>query len=244
MFKVSPADKYAMKLYSICTTPTTVLRDEWFVNSLRDKWELHIFDLDCAPQGNGDYLSREWYYCIRKKIDILLEAIEANPGEIILWADIDIQFFRPCSGIIRRCMRGRDMVFQMWSRSGAEINSGFMAIRCNDRSRAFFKAVAETPFEHREFADQDAINDLLKQALLPLRWGVFPPTLYHVRLGPVPARIALHHACGTPVPGIHNGRFVSSMEHKIEQMTIIRNYVQTPLWRHLQRRLKRILRLA
>lgn len=233
-----------MKVYSICTSPTRILKDEWFVRSLRDDWELNITDLDGAPQGNGDYLSREWYYCIRKKIDILVEAVGANPGDIILWADIDIQFFRPCSGLIRRCMRGRDMVFQMWNGSGREVNTGFMAVRCNDRSRAFFKAVAQTPFEHRAFADQDAINDLLKQADLPLRWGVFPPTVYHVRLGPVPSRIALHHGCATPVPGIRKGRFVSSVEHKIEQMTIIRNHVQTPRWRYLQRRLKRILRLA
>ncbi|MBM4309974.1 MAG: glycosyltransferase family 77 protein [Deltaproteobacteria bacterium] len=230
-----------MKLFSICTAPAAVLKDEWFLKTLRDDWELHIVDLDDVPQGNGDYLSREWYYCIRKKFDILLDAIAANPDGIIIWADIDIQFFRPCAGIIRRCLQDRDIVFQRWNRSGSEINSGFMAIRCNDRSRAFFKAVSATDFSRRAFADQDAINDLLKAGSPPIRWGVFPRTFYHVYLGPAPGRIALHHGCGAPPPGIRDGRFISSIEHKIDQMIMIRHQAQTPWWRHLLRRLRRTL---
>jgi hypothetical protein len=222
-----------MKLFSICTPAAAVLKDDWFLKTIRDDWELNIFDLDDVPPGNGDYLSREWYYCINKKLDILLDAIAANPDEIIIWADIDIQFFRPCEGIIRRCMPGRDIVFQRWNSLGSEINSGFMAIRCNARSCALFEAVAATDFNHRVFADQDAINDLLKAGSPPVRWGVFPRTFYHVDLGPAPTAIALHHGCGTPAPGIRNGVFVSTMQHKVEQMTMIRRHVQTPWWRKL-----------
>lgn len=231
-----------MKLFSICTPPAAVLKDEWFLKTLRDDWELNIFDLDDVPQGNGDYLSLEWYYCIRKKFDILLDAIAANPGEIIIWADIDIQFFRPCAGIIRQCLKNRDIVFQRWTRSGTEINSGFMAIRCNDRSRAFFEAVAATDFSHRVFADQDVLNDLLKAGSPPIRWGVFPRTVYHVYLGPAPVRIGLHHGCGAPPPGIRDGRFISSMEHKIEQMIMIRRHAQTPWWRKILLRINQLRR--
>jgi len=196
-----------MKLYSICTRPAAVLKEGWFLKTLRDDWELHISDLDDVPPGNGDYLSREWYHCISKKFNILLDAVAANPGEIIIWADIDIQFFRPCAGIIRRCMPDRDI------------------------ARAFFEAVSATDFSHRAFADQDAINDLLKAGSPPVRWGVFPRTVYHVYLGPAPGRIALHHGCGAPPPGMRDGRFVSSIEHKIEQFGMIRRRVQTPWWR-------------
>jgi hypothetical protein len=227
-----------MKLFSICTAPTAVLRDEWFLKTLQDDWEVHICDLDDVPQGNGDYLSREWYHCIRKKIDILHEAIRANPDEIIIWADIDMQFFRPCTDSIKKNMQDMDIMFQRWLPSKPSINTGFMAIRCNTDTRAFFETVATTPFEHRTFADQDAVNDLLASGNPPVRWGMFDPDIYQINLGLPPATIALHHACSTPGPGIRNGRFVSSMEHKIEQLTMIRRYVESPWWRKLLFRIR------
>jgi hypothetical protein len=156
-----------MKLFSICTPQAAALKNEWFLKTLQDDWELHIVDLDNVPQGNGDYLSREWYYCLKKKIDILIDAIKSNPDDIILFADMDIQFFRPCTGIIKECMQGHDIVFQMWRKSGTDVNPGFMSIRCNDKSRAFLEAVSAVPFDGRAFADQDVINDLLKKALRP-----------------------------------------------------------------------------
>ena len=64
-------NKY-MKLFSICTPQTTTLRDEWFLKTLQDDWELNIVQLNDAPQGNGDYLSPEWHYCINKKFQYVL----------------------------------------------------------------------------------------------------------------------------------------------------------------------------
>ena len=124
-----------MKLFSICTPQAAALKNEWFLKTLQDDWELHIVDLDNVPQGKGDYLSREWYHCIRKKIDILIDAIKSNPDDIILWADMDIQFFRPCTDIIKECMQGHDIVFQMWRKSGTDVN------RASWRSAAMTTAV-------------------------------------------------------------------------------------------------------
>ena len=113
-------------------------------------------------------------------------------------------------------------------------------------SRAFLEAVSAVPFDGRAFADQDVINDLLKKGSPPIRWGVFPREMYQVMLGLVPANIALHHACATPAPCIRNGRTISSMEHKVAQLTSIRRYVEYPAWRkilfRLSELLKRILR--
>jgi hypothetical protein len=231
-----------MKLFSICTPQAAALKDKWFLKTLQDDWELHIVDLDDVPQGNGDYLSREWYYCLKKKIDILIDAIKSNPDDIILFADMDIQFFRPCTDIINECMQGHDIVFQMWSKSGTDVNPGFMAIRCNDNSRAFLEAVSAVPFDGRAFADQDVINDLLKKGSPPIRWGVFPRDMYQVMLGLVPDTIALHHACATPPPCVRNGRAISSMDHKVEQLTAIRRYVESPLWGKLLSRVKELLK--
>jgi hypothetical protein len=71
---------------------------------------------------------------------------------------------------------------------------------------------------------------------------VFPREVYQVQLGLVPATIALHHACATPPPCIRSGRMITSMDHKVEQLSRIRTYVANPLWRKLLFRLKELIR--
>lgn len=207
-----------------------VLKDEWFLKTLQDDWELNLVYLQEAPKGDGDYLSEEWYYCIKSKIGILIEGIRNNWNDIIIWADIDIQFFRKCTGIIQRSIHNRDIVFQIWNKRKNEVNSGFMAIRCNERTLAFFEAVSKTSFEGRRFADQDVINDMLRQGSISLRWGFFPREIYHIHLCMAPFNIALHHACGTPVPSIKDGRKIGSIELKIKQLQTIRRLAPFFLW--------------
>lgn len=222
-----------MKLFSIYTDQTIVLKDEWFLKSLQDDWELNLVYLEDAPKGKGDYLSNEWYHCIKTKIDILIEAIQDNRDDIILWADIDMQFFRKCNGIIEKSIQGKDIVFQKWNMGKTEVNPGFMAIRCNENSLAFFEAVRKVPFDGKKFADQDVINDILTQGTRPLQWDFFPQTIYQVLMGPVPFNIALHHACATREPFIKNGRKVGSIELKIKQMTAIRRFADSSFLKKL-----------
>ena len=233
-----------MKLFSICTAQTTTLRDKWFLKMLQDDWELNIVQLQDAPAGNGDYLSPEWYFCIHKKIEVLINAIKENGNGIIIWADIDTQFFRPCTGIIEQAIQGNDIVFQMWHKNSTEVNTGFMAIRCNEKTLAFFKAASKVPFKGRDFADQDVINDLLKQGFPPVQWGLFPKDIYQVMLGLVPRTIALHHACATAEPYYKNGRKISTMELKYEQLTLIRQFAEYSLLERTIARLTALLKRA
>ena len=237
-----------MKLFSISTRQTETLKNDWFLKTLQDDWELHIIELDEAPAGEGDYLSDAWHFCIQKKIDVLVEAIQDNWDDIILWADIDVQFFRPCTELVLRSMEGNDIAFQIWHRTLEDVNSGFMAIRCNERTLAFFEAVRERPFKGRDFADQDVINDLLEEGAPPVRWTRFPRQIYQVKLGPVPGDIALHHACATPKPYVRDGRRLTSMDLKVEQLQSVRTFAEySPLQRTavrvtgpLLRRIKRL----
>ena len=89
---------------------------------------------------------------------------------------------------------------------------------------------------------QDAINDLLKSGTPQIRWGLFPREVYQIMLGLVPDTIALHHACATPPPCVKNGRTLSSMDHKVAQLTAIRRYVESPLWGKLLLRLWELLK--
>ncbi len=219
-----------MKLFSIYTNQTLVLKDQWFLKTLQDDWELHLIYLKDAPKGDGDYLSDEWYYCIKSKIALLIEAIKNNWNAVIIWADIDIQFFRRCTDIIEQSIQNNDIVFQIWNKKKKEVNSGFMAIRCNEKTLAFFKTVLATPFKDRKYADQDIINDMLKQGSMSIRWGFFGREIYHIGLGVVPFNIVLHHACGTSAPFIKYGRKISSIELKIKQLTRLRRVKGFYLW--------------
>ncbi len=237
-----------MKLYSISTGQTETLKNDWFLKTLQDEWDVHIMELGDTPGGDGDYQSDLWYFCIERKIGALVEAIRDNWGDIVLWADIDIQFFRPCTDLVLDCMQGHDLACQMWHENLGDVNTGFMAIRCNERSLAFFEAVRELPFEGRDFADQDVINDLLDGGEPPVRWTRFPRQIYQIKLGPMPGDIALHHACATPKPYVKDGRSVTSIDLKIEQLTSIRTLAEySPLQRAavrvtgpLLRRIKRL----
>lgn len=39
-----------MKLFSICTPQSATLKNEWFLKTLQDDWELYIVDLDNVPR--------------------------------------------------------------------------------------------------------------------------------------------------------------------------------------------------
>ena len=123
-----------MKLLSIYTDETKILKDEWFLKTLKDKWELNIKYLEEKEQGDGDFGSPLWYYCCRKKVEFIIEAIRNNWNSIILWADIDMQFFGECTGIIEKTMEGNDIACQTWCAKNRTANTGFMAIRWKYRT--------------------------------------------------------------------------------------------------------------
>ena len=85
-----------MKIYSFYTRSHAILKDA-FTASLKDDYELAIECLDDLPTekvksdgvahiGGGRNI---WLYKTRKVID----AIVSNPGQVVLFADIDIKFF-------------------------------------------------------------------------------------------------------------------------------------------------------
>ena len=47
-----------------------------------------------------------------KKTQLLLDAIEENFGECILYTDIDLQFFEHTSEIVHEQLKNNDLVFQ------------------------------------------------------------------------------------------------------------------------------------
>jgi hypothetical protein len=185
-----------MKVFSIYTKSAKLLADEWFLPSIKDNWEICIKYL-AEYKDQGDYLSPQWYKVIQEKITLLIEEIKKNTGNVILWIDIDFQFFRECTPEISRAIRYKDIVFQIWDKNERQVNTGFMAIRCNNQSLSFFERISSIDYSTFRFADQDAANQLLKDCK-DLRWGFISPNVYSVNMGEPPLNIVAHHACSTP----------------------------------------------
>ncbi len=205
-----------MKVFGVYSEENKKLKDEWFLKTLADDFELHLLCLGSNNGGQVHFASDFWFNALRKRHEYLCQAIWNHPEEIILSMDCDIQFFGPCLPVIAEAIQDKDIVFQSenWPPMGT-VNAGFVAIRCNDRTRDFYARVAEIPFETMPLGDQTAINQLLCNEPGNLRWGVFPAQIW-----------ARSHACAPPVDIIaHHANCTSGTASKIQQLKLIRRMV-------------------
>lgn len=212
-----------IKLFSIYTEETIELKDI-FLRSIQDDWELNL--VYWGKNGeNGNWGTQSFGKLIRSKLRFIIDTIEKNWDDIIIISDIDIQFFRKCTKIIEKQIKGYDILFQSENWPEKNINAGFMVIRCNKRSLGFYKAVYDKDIEKLKFFEQSAMNEILQENKQDLRWNILPAQFWamsHQKKPPID--IVLHHANCT-APTIRNGKRIGSIELKLEQYYMIRKYV-------------------
>jgi hypothetical protein len=124
------------------------------------------------------------------------ESIQQNPGAIIVWSDVDIQFFGLRPAHIRAYFdRTTDFVAQRWSVTSNEICGGFYAIRCSPTTYDFFIEVSNITRDKTAGNEQDAINLALRRSAVPINWRFFGPEYYSRSHGiRIPPNALLHHA--------------------------------------------------
>lgn len=200
-----------LKVFCCYTEAHKPLLKNYFLPSLPNDVHLTAIPLDIA--GAGDFLSPEFIRCIRRKVNLILDSLVRFDGTIIVWSDIDIVFFKSFAREIEAFMetRGLDIAFQkegfgQWDK---EVNTGFIAMRCNDRVRAFYRNVLEALENNPDKNEQPVINDLL-QAVEDLKWEMLPVEFTAKSHGwPPTGEMTLYHA---NVTGGENG-----VGRKIEQ---------------------------
>jgi len=207
-----------MKLISLLTPEFKILKDEWFLKTMKDDWDIYIKEIEGFGE-NGDYQSKQWYYCLKEKINLIIDEIKKN--DFIVYSDLDVQFFGKCKDFFLNKLKDKDIVFQAWNYHSLEANGGFMAIKCNENSLTFFEEVQKFNFEDKLFGDQDIINYVLKKT--NINWGLFCNRIYSIGLGDLPHNILLHHACCTPSPYYRNGKRIGSLELKLKLLEKIKN---------------------
>jgi len=216
-----------IRMYALYTPSHQVLKDEFFLPSLQDDFELIIeFCEQTCPSAK--FMSEGWTQTTIRKVDLILRAIEENWGSFFIFSDVDIQFFAPIKKIILDCIRDKDMVIQKNSPSGV-LCSGFFVCRANEKTLRLWQDVKKTMMQGGLYSDQNSLNHCIKRSSkknpYDIVWGYLPITFFGagVLTGRewfagmplfIPDNIVMHHANWTK--GINN---------KIAQLKYVRAQV-------------------
>lgn len=178
-----------IKLYTFYSKDFLPLKRR-FSRTLRDNFDVEyiLFVKDKVSKGTGGGY-QTWVY----KTNLLIELIEKNFGELIIFSDIDIQFFKKIEPIIKESLDKYDIVFQ-GEKKFTNVNIGFMACRCNKEVLDFWKQVLRIVKDEKLW-DQKVVNDLLLSGN-KLKWGYFPKSIWNWYMTPGWKSIALHHSIG------------------------------------------------
>ncbi len=194
-----------LNLYTFYSKSHAILKDDWFAPSIqRINDDLNVTIRFIDQLGTGNYGTKEFNQTMLDKIDLIDDAIKENWGGIFVYADIDIQFFRPFSNIIREMLKKYDMVIAKDSPQGT-CCAGFFAARANKRVKRLWQDVRKlTPTTRGD--DQGALNKFLRRTHpCPVKWAYLPKEFFGGgtltgknwepgKSLPVPQNIIMHHA--------------------------------------------------
>ncbi|MFA5261555.1 MAG: putative nucleotide-diphospho-sugar transferase [Candidatus Omnitrophota bacterium] len=224
-----------MKLISLYTESHRVFKDNWFLPSLKDDYEV---DMSFCEEQGGAYMEESWRRAVAFKVETIIRGIRNNWGEIFVYSDVDIQFFQPTKALLLDAIEGQDIVCQRDDPYGY-LCAGFWAARANQRVLRLWENIRNSLQD--VWDDQKLMNQFLlmgrkgklKYALKNLtgwcRYAYLPDTFYgggtitgkHWVEGldlPVPEGIVLHHA-----------NYVEGIGRKIAQLEYVKQVVESRL---------------
>jgi hypothetical protein len=182
-------------IYAVITPSHRVLYERFFLPSLnQDQFDLHALDLE--QEGKGEFLADDFKRCILFKLEQIIASIKRHEGTIIVWSDVDIQFFGLTASKMLAPFLDKDLLFavQKLARGRNDACGGFYAIKCNQQTLAFFEIVLQTTIHETNGNEQDAINLLLQKAGAP-KWEFLGPEFYARTHGVwLPKSAVIHHA--------------------------------------------------
>ncbi len=98
------------KMYFMYTPSHLPLLKDWFVPTLKDRFILKPFrSAQLCPSGL--YRKSGWHETVVQKFDYMIKAIKENPGEILIFSDVDIQFFGETEELLRKSLNKYDIAF-------------------------------------------------------------------------------------------------------------------------------------
>ncbi len=225
-----------MKLIGIYTKSHQVLKDEWFLPTLKDDYhvQLHASKLS----GQGRYMEDDWVKGVILKSDIIIEAIRENWGDVIVYSDMDVQFFSPTKKLILSSIKNQDIVCQKDTPTGA-LCTGFFAVRCNDKTLWLWKQVRTHLYEEQR--DQLIFNRILHSSA-NIRYNCLPTCFFGGGTFNGKAWLPEQRIFVSVNPVMHHANWVIGINHKIDQLKAVKSIVRKGLfaiiWNNIEYRLR------
>jgi hypothetical protein len=226
-FCLSASERTIIPIYIIYTPSHAALFDNWFLPSLQRIYQTDEIVLykKMLPQEcpTASFKQDGWTKTTRKKVDYIIEAIQSNWGEVFIYSDVDIQFFRPFYDIITELMHGKDMVIQKNNPRG-ELCTGFFACRANEKTLQLWTLARQRMEKHQTVSDQAALNYYLNKNNNPLdiSWDYLPDTFFGggtmTGTGWCPGMdLDLPQGCII----MHHANYTKGIKNKIKQLSYI-----------------------
>lgn len=217
-------------------TPShTILYNDYFLPSFNRSKLSKYYQLQVAefPQecDKASYMANGWNSTMMRKVELILDTIKTHYGEVFVYADVDIQFFKGFNA--STFLKERDIVFQRNQSKNKRVCAGFFIARANEAVYNLWQSVKDQMLANPKLDDQEPLNRALRNRSLrnpnlnlDIKWDLLPnsffnPALYTgaTRWEPgvelvLPSKIILHHA-----------NWTVGLENKIKQL----DYVQSLL---------------
>ncbi len=127
-----------MKIFSYTTNAYKKMHDDCFKPSA-DKLNLKTFNFHDDVEGDIKFGTDLFKNAIKRKMDLIIDTIKENIGEVILWSDVDIVILRDFREDIEKTLGDKDIAISPEAPIFNEvINSGFMGIRCSEKTANYF----------------------------------------------------------------------------------------------------------
>lgn len=208
-----------MKLIFVYTKSHERLLEEWFLPTVGDEYELN--PARCDVEGRGRYMEEDWTEAVMFKCCRIIDAIRENPGQIVVYSDVDVQFFGPTMERVRGAVVGRDIVCHLDAPNG-QFCTGFFAVRANDATVRLWEDVKKSiPAERR---DQPAFNRLLRErkdirsGYLPIEF--FGTGTFHRQMWTRGTRVYI-----PPRPAMFHANWTVGVESKLDLHRRVRRLV-------------------
>lgn len=155
---------------------------QWFLPSIKDDFEVVIRDISEGGASAGHrYGTAGFNDMVRQQFAHQLDFVRENMGEVVVFSDVDIQFFRPARELLHAALEGRDIVFQRDAPNGT-VNTGFIALKANAKTLHFCEQVLAEMHAKPHLNDQEVINALLIPEALEPRTPGLPRSPKQARL--------------------------------------------------------------
>lgn len=227
------AQQNFINIYALYTPSHEILVNSFFLPSL-DTINDHGINIIIQKEEeqtcqSAQFMQTGWTKTTIKKIELILKAIEENWGNVFVFSDVDIQFFRPFKDVISELMQDYDLLIQKDNPKGT-LCSGFFVCRANHKTKELFSDVLKYMQNHEEISDQRTLNRHISRNKTKnnydISWDYLPTDLFfgggtftgkiwnQKSVLPIPKNPIMHHA-----------NWVAGIEGKIKQLEYVKKVI-------------------